>query len=355
MAFGALDTLFQYLAERSWWPRVQPFFVVCTVWFACEVMAYQLIQTEVGLTLPLSFFVTSYASIQITVVFLGVLALLLLFKIKPRENASSSTPSRISRYYHAHRQVILFRLMAISITATLVVFVIVATTPKKVEQITVLFLDTPNELKLDAFAYLLYELNHRQSSWNLSLDIEEFNELALDSKQSRQCMADDRPKLCLAIAAAAGTPLIAITADPLGEAYIAEHRNLVSVISTSDYASVKSLSIYEYLMYNVILQSILIHMDSTGGLPEAAFHRRTGSEGSLFEFRPTKSAFKASVLAANLTPHEESLLFNRFGARYMNAVRGALSLSWLHSPRITENLKRHFEVHGIDPEHPEKL
>lgn len=352
MAFGGFDALFQYLKEKSWWPRVQPFFVVGTVWFACEVLAYRLIQTEVGLTLPLSLFATSYASIQITVVFLGVVALLLLFKIK-RGDTPSAEPGRIARYYHEHRPVILFRLTAIAITTILVGFVIVATTPKKVGQITVLFLDRPNDVKLEAFAYLLYELNRRQSSWDLSLDFEEFNELALSSKQVRQCMDDERPKLCLAIAAAAGRPLIAITGEPLGEAYIAEHRSLVSVISTSDYASMKSLSIYEYLMYNVILQSILIHMDSTGGLPEAAFARRTGSEGGLFEFRPTRSAFKASLLAAKLTPREESLLFNRFGARYMNAARDVLSLAWLHSPRVAGNLKKHFEVDAIDAARPE--
>ena len=344
---SAWDPLLQYLKERSWWPRVQPFFVIGTVWFACEVLAYRLIQTEIGITLPLSLFATSYASIQITVTFLGLVALLLLFKVGGGKGAPT-TPGRIGRYYQEHRQIILFRLAATAITATLVGFVIQTTTPKKVEQITVMFLDTPDDVKLDAFAYLLYELNRRQSGWDLSLDFDEFNEVALESRQVRQCAADERPRLCLAIAAAAGKPLIAITRMPLGGAYIAEHRGLVSVISTSDYSGMKSLSIYDYLMYNVILQSILIHMDSTGGLPQAAFERRSGSVGSLFEFRPTKGAFKASLLAAKLTPHEESLLFNRFGARYMNATRDVLSLSWLHSPRVAGNLKKHFDVQDVD-------
>ena len=53
---------------------------------------------------------------------------------------------------------------------------------------------------------------------------------------------------------------------------------------------------------------------------------------------------KATILAARLSPEEEAMLFNRFGADYMNVCRQLLTLDWLRSERVVKNLAVHFGV-----------
>jgi len=122
----------------------------------------------------------------------------------------------------------------------------------------------------------------------------------------------------------------------------------VSVIATVDQGYYAPLSTYEYLAYCLVLQSILIHLDMHGGgLPPGAFEPSAASHGGVFQFNPTKNVLKATILAAQLSPREEAMLFNRFGAEYMNVCRQLLTLDWLHSERVVKNLTVHFGVTNV--------
>jgi hypothetical protein len=99
------------------------------------------------------------------------------------------------------------------------------------------------------------------------------------------------------------------------------------------------------MAYCLMVQSILIHLDiNGGGLPPGTFEPSAASHGGVFQFNPNKEVLKATILAAQLSPEEESLLFNRFGADYMNVCRQLLTLDWLRSERVVKNLAVQFGV-----------
>ena len=96
--------------------------------------------------------------------------------------------------------------------------------------------------------------------------------------------------------------------------------------------------------HSLIVQSILIHLNSNaGGLPTGAVHESRTSVGELFQFSPRRQEMKAAILAAHLTPRGEQLLLNSFGIEYLTTCESLLTLEWLHSPRVTQNLEKSFE------------
>jgi len=53
---------------------------------------------------------------------------------------------------------------------------------------------------------------------------------------------------------------------------------------------------------------------------------------------------KAAILAAHLSPKGQELLANCFGLDYMNTCNRLLSLDWLHSGRVHDNLEKNFKI-----------
>jgi hypothetical protein len=53
---------------------------------------------------------------------------------------------------------------------------------------------------------------------------------------------------------------------------------------------------------------------------------------------------KAAILAAHLDRKSELLLFNCFGPEYVGVVGTVLSLDWLRTGRVRDNLDRAFRV-----------
>ena len=212
--------------------------------------------------------------------------------------------------------------------------------PNRVSHITVRFVALAPNVKPDALAYLIYELNRRQPHWQFNVD---FKPSSIEELPAEYGDCRPRPQLCLAEGLAHGEPFIAITRDDLEGAYFAEHRGPVSVITTADepYAP---LSVYEYLVYCLILQSMVIHLDQHGGLPDAAFAADAPNRGGLFQFIPERQALKSSILAARLSPEEESLLLNMFGADYLATITSLLTMDWLYSDRVKGNLQQGFDV-----------
>jgi hypothetical protein len=89
----------------------------------------------------------------------------------------------------------------------------------------------------------------------------------------------------------------------------------------------------------------MIHLNSNcGGLPAGAFQESRLSYGDLFEFTPRRNEMKAAILAAHLSPRGQELLANCFGLEYMNTCNRLLSLDWLHSGRVHDNLEKNFGI-----------
>lgn len=338
------DILFGYLKDAPYWRAIQPFVVVILGGIVAQVFAYTFIRTQYGFTPDLGLFLSSYFSVRIAMVTGAAIVLILLLRLQPR-GFERPEPGRLTAFFQRHRAAILYRSSVTLLVVACTALGFLARSPSRVDHITIRFLSLPADLRSDALAYLIYELNRPQRQWHFDVDFTPFNELALTSREKERCNADPQPLLCYAeqMAAERGA-VIAITDRPLNGAYFATHRGLASVISTADFSSYAPLTTYEYLAYTIILQSVLLHLDANGGLPAQAFAPRSSSTGDIFQFAPDREALKSTILAARLSREEESLIFNRFGPEYLGVCASLISLDWLYSPRVKTNLEKIFGV-----------
>lgn len=146
--------------------------------------------------------------------------------------------------------------------------------------------------------------------------------------------------------------MIAITTKSLGRDHFWLNRGSTSVITTADWKPFIPPSLYEYLVYSVLTQSVILHLNSQcSGLPVGAFRESREGFGDLFEFSPRRYAMKAAILAAHLSPLQEQMLMNCFGAGYMKTTSSLLTLEWLRSDAVRKNLERNFEV-SLDTQKP---
>ena len=334
------DLVFGYLKGRSYWPLIEPFVLIGLAWGAAQVLAYRWLASSSSFEPTIALFASSYISKRITIAAVGILVLMLI--LRPRRH-SATTSNRLAMYWQTHRRSIVYRGVGIALVIAAIAVGISVSSPNRVSHITVRFMSLDSDVRPDALAYLIYELNRHQRHWYFNVDFDPLNSNELTSEQLK-CEADRRAQLCYAKALADGQPFIGITKDSLGVAYFAENRDGVSVISTADRAY-EPISTYEYLVYCLILQSIVIHLDLYGGgLPEGAFSVQQVSHGGLLQFIPERAALKSSILAARLSPDEEALLLNTFGPDYLAICANLLTMDWLYSERVSNNLRNVFEV-----------
>jgi hypothetical protein len=177
-----------------------------------------------------------------------------------------------------------------------------------------------------------------------SPEFDVFNRNALTRTELEKC-AGDLPALCFAEGQAHGQPIVALTTDAFTRDHFSVNRGSTSVITTADWRKIAPPSMYEYLMYSVIVQSIVIHLNAQcSGLPERSFVESRESYGGLFEFEPRRYAMKPAILVAHLTPAQEQLLLNCFGPEYLKTTSALLSLDWMRSEAVKRNLQRNFGV-----------
>jgi hypothetical protein len=338
------DILTGYLKDTPWWRAVQPFVIVVLGGVIAEAFAYQFIRTQYGFSPDLRIFLTSYLSVRIALVTGAALALMLLLRLEPRENVRHA-PGRVAEFFQRHRRAILYRSSVTLLILAVAMLGFIARSPSRVSHVTIRFMGLPPDVKPDALAYVIYELNRPQRQWHFDVDFSPFNELALTSGERGHCERDPQPLLCYAERLAAGQrPVIAITDRSLNGAYFATHRGLASVITTADAASYAPLSTYEYLAYVILLQSVLLHLEMNGGLPPDAFAPGSSSTGDILQFTPERDTLKSTILAARLSPEAEALIFNRFGPEYLAVCANLISLEWLYSARVRTNLSKIFGV-----------
>ncbi len=343
MLWKIWDVLTGYLKDKPWWRVVQPFALVILGGIVGDVFAYQLVRTQYGFSPDVRVFLGSYVSVRVAIVTLAALALMLLFRLEPRPGERPA-PGRLRTFYQQNRKSIIYRTTVTLLVIACTAAGFLARSPSRVSHITVRFMDLPDDIRSDALAYVIYELNRPQRQWYFDVDFAPFNALALTSRERARCEADSQPMLCYAEQMASDGPVIAITGQPLNGAYFATHRGRASVITTADQTSYGPLTTYEYLAYCIVVQSMLLHLDMNGGLPADAFAPGSASRGDVFQFAPERDTLKSTILAAKLSPQEESLIFNRFGPEYLGVCSNLISLDWLYSTRVRTNLSKIFGV-----------
>jgi hypothetical protein len=336
--------LLEYLKGRKYWKKIQPFVLLGFGFVTAELLAFEYIQWQFGFKPSLRLFIGSYFFIRVAIVFAGLSLLMVLFQ-RQTGRSVQAFPGKIAAFVRRHQSVILFRTIAVLAVLVLTLVAFRHFGPHQVSTIRIMLLNEPASFKSDALAYVVYELNRQQKHWFYELDFEPFNPGRLTTAETEDAAKQERPKLYYSELIAKGQPLIGITEESLGGAYFCEHRSNVSVISTIDKDYYAPLSTYEYLAYCLVVQSILIHLDvHGGGLPAGAFEPSAASHGGVFQFNPNKDVLKATILAAQLSPDEEAMLFNKFGADYMNVCRQLLTLDWLRSERVVKNLAVQFGI-----------
>lgn len=344
MLWKLWELLTGYVKDAPWWRAVQPFVLILLTGAVAETLAYQYLQWRYGLRPAPELFAGSYLAIRIALVTGGALLLLLLLRLEPRLGAHAE-PGRAAAFLRRHRRAIVYRSAVTLAVLAAVAIGFIVRSPARVSHITVRFMDLPDDVRPEALAYIVYELNRPQRQWRFDVDFTPFNPRALTSAERDACVRDPQPLLCHAERmAAAHAPVIAITGQPLNGAYFATHRGAASVITTADAARYAPLTPYEFLAYTIVVQSVVIHLDRTGGLPADAFAPESASAGGVFQFAPDPDAVKAAILAARLSPDEELLIFNRFGPEYASVCAQLLSLDWLYADRVKANLARAFGV-----------
>ncbi|HEV8580154.1 MAG TPA: hypothetical protein VGX68_13870 [Thermoanaerobaculia bacterium] len=345
------DAIGGYLRDKPYWSKIQPAFTLITLYLTVQVLAYQYVEWRYGLSPSLSLYLKSYVCKQITLVFAAIAAGGLLFALQGRTGEESSR-SRIAGALRRHGRTLLVRLAVVGLLLAVVVPLLVGLSPNKVSHIRLRFLDVPEltdkktkkAFNQDALVYLIYELNKLQRTWYFEVDFRPFNEDILTSKERARCAGNEK-SLCYAETLAEGKPLIAITGQPLGADSFWQNRGRVSVISTHRWQDLQPPSVYEFLVYAVTVQSLVIHLNEhCKGLPQGAFRENRIAYGDLFQFSPKRSEMKSAILASHLSPAGEELLFNCFGPEYLGTASKLLTLDWLHSPKVTQNLAKSFEV-----------
>jgi multisubunit Na+/H+ antiporter MnhB subunit len=330
------DLARDYLKDKAYWPFVQPIYTLLALYVVSLVTAYQYIEWRYHFTPELATFAHSYLVKQISVVLIAVALIILVLATDWRAKLRKETASKIGEWARSGAR----NLVVAATIAALAVGALLHFAPHRVSQIRVTFLETPVSFDKYAFAYLVYELNRLQGDWHFTLDLDTFNRDSRSSEENLRCGTD---WLCYARLVAVDEPFIGIAETGFEQDSFWQNSGIVSVISAGQWKDYEPPSIYEYLGYSLIVQSTVIHLNRhCGGSPNNAFQESRFSYGDLFEFSPRRNEMKAAILTGHLSPKGQELLANCFGLEYMNACDRLLSLDWLRSGRIRENLERVF-------------
>jgi hypothetical protein len=323
------DFLFGYVKGRTWWPTVEPFVVLLLVGGAAQFLALEFVANQYGVRQPPAQFFNSYLSLRITLVTAVLLLLTLQF-------TRVMTPEPGAR-----RRRLLYRIAGVSVAVLVMAAGFLWSSAHRANKITVRFGSLPDDTRPDVLTYIIYELSRVQRDWYFEIDFAEFNTRMLTSVEKSRCVADPQPMLCYAEwMSGESRRTILITAEPLaGDTYFVTHRGRASVISTAEEASYTPMTTYEYLASNIVVQTIVLHLDEQGGLPRQAFEKTNVTRGGVLQFMPDRAVLRSTILAARLSPDEELLLFNYFGPSYLGTCQRLLTFDWLYTPAVPRTSK----------------
>jgi hypothetical protein len=347
------DRLLDYLRRQAYWSKLEPVLLVALLYAAALVLTYQYIQWRYHYAPEVFLFLRSYLARQVTVSFVA-LALAAVALIAPLRRVDPAAPSSLAARF---RDRMGLRIAALVVIAALASLAWAATLPKRTVDDVRILLHTATGRSADlgfdrnALTYLVYELNRQQDAWHYEIDTELFDEAASTHAAHQACARHPVALLCLAGAwareAGAGQ-LILISGQSLGELgaphYYWSHAGGTSLVSTADWRGFPQPSVYEYLAYSIIQQTIRIHLDIQCGLLSEKLEREADKRGGLFEYMPDRELMRARLLSAQLGSRMEETLFNCFGPDYTVNARRLLTLDWLREGQVQKNLERVYDV-----------
>jgi hypothetical protein len=332
------DLLLDYLKTKSYWRLLEPLVTLVSLYVVSCVIVYQYIEWRYGFTPEIGTFLHSYVFKQVGVVFLVIALLALVLGTTWKREVGSEIRSQVLPWVRAGAR----RLVVAGVIVASAVATFLALSPHKVSHIRVKFLEHPTSVDPNAFAYIVYELNRARADWHFDFDADPYNPASRTSEEAALCGEDP---LCNARLSAAGQPFIGISEAGFDQGSFWMNSGSVSVISAGQWKDFEPPSTYEYLAYSLIVQAALIHLNrNCGGLPADAFQPSRQSYGDTFEFAPRRGEMKVALLAAHLNPRWQERLANCFGLDYMNTCDRLLSLDWLHTGRVHDNLAKDFKV-----------
>ena len=345
--------LFAYLERQPYWATIEPLLLAGFLYVAALVLTYQYVQWQYHYVPGPFVFLRSYLAKQVTVVFVAAALAFAVLVAKPR----SADPNAAPGWRAMLRRSFLLRASCVAAVAVLAGIAWAATAPSRTaNDITIKFhaqSGLSSDLGFDtrALTYVVYELNRQQNAWHYETDGKLFEESAITRAARKSCEAHPIMTLCLGLAWAdehhAGE-LIIISGESLGQLgaphYFWSHERSVSIVSTADWRGFTEPSVYEYLAYSIIQQTIRIHLEVQCRLLSDLLEDEARERGGMFEFMDDRDLMRARLLSAQLGPAMEEKLFNCFGPEYAADAKRLLSLDWLRSPTVQSNLQR---VYGV--------
>ncbi|HEX5529923.1 MAG TPA: hypothetical protein VFZ82_10190 [Methylomirabilota bacterium] len=382
--------LLDYLKRTPYWPVLEPLLLVGFLYVGICIVSYQYLQWRYQVTLDLPLFLQSYLLRQVSVGFAAVLGVFIALTSGRAVRAQAQSPGagappavqktlRLGRRRRLESGW-LARIGLVLVISAMALYLLQVWTPEfKVSPIRVRFAAfgafaaaapraEQNRGREKAMAdyqhlreitqYLLYEINHRQRAWQLQFETPVFRTDLVTRADEDRCADNDTPPLCIAeafhtsIVKAQGPqpPLVLIIAEPLGggstRAWFWLNRGPVSVVTTSDWGGPGSPGSIDYLAYALVVQSVMIHMQTYCGLTQPPEGAPEGVVvGNVFDLQPGIDAMRAAVLTGHFSREDERRLLNCFGPEYMRTAVSLSSLGWLRSGPVRDTLRK---VYGVE-------
>ncbi|MHC4066428.1 MAG: hypothetical protein ACYSUI_18280, partial [Planctomycetota bacterium] len=240
-----LDLVLSYLKEQSYWRLLQPLLAFGAAYVVVQALTYEYLQFEYGFSPPIRRYIRSYLSCWITIIFLGIALVAILFSLS-RRKGPSNTSNRVLVFVREHKAVLCYRALVLAAVFVLVLAGMNYYAPSPVGHIRIKFWDPPDSVDPYTFAYIVYELNQRQDTWHFEVDFGGYYPANVvdcpcegnDSLCVPNCYAQQDPQ---------GRPLILITGLPIPEDLFSYQDGKVAIISTVESAAYAPLTDYEYL------------------------------------------------------------------------------------------------------------
>lgn len=361
------DFVAEYVKEQRYWKILRPITVAIAVFAGIQLLLLQYLKFQYNIAPSISLYFRSYFFQGSLIAFCVCIAVVVAFRLGPLNSQRTWFKVMMDRL-QMDRAALYFRTATILIAVSLLTLAAWRLLPGKSTDVAVKFRSPIPDARPDVLAYLIYELNRRQQNWYFRLDLQDINPDKFQPDKLAECERGPDVELSIVEHWASlnkiDTPVIALTSFTLGKARFYQHRNNISVVSTADRNKYLPISDYEYLVFNIIVQGIALHLNQRGITPSELtrnFSRdaestgatqgglRFAARGGIFEFDATGETYKSMILAASLSPEEEMVIFNTLGPDYLRSAKEMLSLKWMRTPEVTSNLKNYFNVELAQP------
>ncbi len=350
-----LDDVWKWLTEllgaTRYWKFIQPVIALGMLYLGVLVAVYHYVEWRYHYAPTPDVFLRSYLFQQVTITFVALVAAFWI-ALRPPEGIVEGQPAALLNWLQRNLALVLRRaaLMLLVLVPAVVLFRVLGPQTRP-HDVAVQFTESETNFDRKALTYLVYELNSVQRGWYFEVAGVPFKFESARYEASPVCRGPPPLTCALKDFAQIGGEsnqsfaLIATSADLAPNLFYAHtYGTTRSVVTDKDWDG-PAQSVYQYLLYELITQGIVIHLEAyCGGLKPRESERTGQTRGEILEFAAEASAVRAAVLAARLSPAVEERLFNCLGPEYTHNVLELLRLEWLRAERVRRNLKTFYGV-----------